>query len=84
MGATACKRCAVATRDQPFESMRNPVPDFTLVLTFMLPASFLLAVWINGHAGARLHLCFDFHVASLLSVSRPDPWSRLHPPSLVF
>ena len=27
-------------RDQPFPSMRIPVPDFTLVLTFMLRASF--------------------------------------------
>jgi hypothetical protein len=57
--------------------MRNPLPDFTLDLTFMLPASFhcALAVGIHTYATAGFHAGFNFHVAGLLSlVSRSDPY----------
>jgi hypothetical protein len=41
-------------RHQPFPSIRIPAPDFTLVLTFMLGASFLLsftfATFVFGRA----------------------------------
>ena len=54
--------------------MRNPVPDFTLLLTFMLLASFLLAVGIDGPASARLHSRFDFHlVTPSLAVRIDEP-----------
>jgi len=59
--------------------MRNPVPDFTLVLTFMLPASFPLAVRINGRASARLHFCLYFHfITPQLAVRIDGPTSTRH------
>ena len=74
---------------QPCGSMHTPSPDFTLVLTFMLLASFLLSssIRIDGPTRASLYLCFDFHfddsfIASSFSLAiRIHAWTtavRIH------
>jgi hypothetical protein len=65
--------------DQPLSSIRAPTPAFTLDLTFMLAASFLLAlavriytstlrfrftVWIYTRASAGPDSGFDLHASS--------------------